>query len=483
MGYSDVILKSFNEQVRNTFVPAGVPDPDTWDVLKKAVGNTNGSQLLYVEGGLFANCMLERPVMNVTISPKRTLANRIPVIRRNTQKSMYSFLTDVADPSGSLPNYPCDDPQMVGNINAAFIEVQKGRVSLKSQTLEMDAIIRRYHQGITTDLYLVGDIRGVSAGFPLGMTENLSLVSQAAVRRQFQLIARGLQNEVSKQFWTGDPTNNAVNTANGGAKQFWGLEYLVADDYGTKSNVTGNNKASLNSDLKDFEDTCIGTANETTGLGLYGYMTELEDTLTQRASLYGYANIEWVWVMHPTHWSALVKYLPCEMLGDGCGTALAGNGTPFPSGVQVVSNDMGIATIRQQMQASMRLNINGRSYAVILDDSLPLTQTGTAPVSHTGDIYFLPLSVEGIPTLFWESADYRELTNALEPIPGGLGGLHGWHDGGMKLSTARHNGFCFDIITKLEVGLVFIAPHLAGRIQNVVACNLQAKPVWNNVTP
>ncbi len=78
-GYADVVLKSYNDQVRNTFVPAGVTDGDAFDVLKKAVGNTNAAQLLYVEGGLFANCMLERPVMNVTITPKRALGNRIPV--------------------------------------------------------------------------------------------------------------------------------------------------------------------------------------------------------------------------------------------------------------------------------------------------------------------------------------------------------------------------------------------------------------------
>ena len=483
-GYSEAVLKSYNDQVRSVFVPAGVQDPDYFDVLKKAVGNTNAAQLLYVDGGLFANCMLERPVMNITITPKRALGNRIPVIRRNTQKSMYGFLTDIAEPSGSLPSYPCDDPQKVGNISAAFIEVSKGRVSLGSQTLEMDKIIQRVHAGITGDLYLVGDVRGVSAGLPEGMTENLSLMAQAATRRQFQLIARGLQNEVMKQFWAGDPTNVTLNTANGGAKQFWGLEFLVADDYdsGTKAGVTGTNLDALNSDIKDFESTCIGAANANTGFGLYGYMTELEDTLTQRASLYGYTNVEWVWVMHPTHWAALVKYLPCEMLGDGCGTALAGGATAMSTGVSVVVNDMGIATIRQQLQSSMRLSVNGRSYPVILDDSMPVAQAGSAaPYTTVGDIYFLPLSVEGQPVLFWDSADYRAVAPALEPIPGGLGGLHGWHDGGIKLSTARHNGFCFDIISKMELGLVFIAPHLAGKIENVAACNLQQKTVWYSV--
>lgn len=480
-GYTEAVLKSYNEQVRNTFVPPGVADGDAFDVLKKAVGNTNSAQLLYVEGGLFANCMLERPVMNTTITPKRALGNRIPVIRRNTQKSMYGYLTDIAEPSGSLPSYPCDDSQAVGDLSAAFIEVERGRVSLQSKTLEMDKIIQRYHNGISTDLYIVGDVRGVSAGVPTGMEDDQAFLSQSAVRRQMQLITRGLQQEVMRQFWSGDPTNGALNTVNGGAKQFWGLEFLVADDYGTKTNVTGTNKTALNSDIKDFESTCIGAANANTSLGLYGYMSELEDTITQKASLQGFTNVEWVWVLHPTHWAALVKYLPYEMLGDG-GTVLAGGASVMNNNVSVVVNDMGIATIRQQLQSSMRLNVNGRTYMVILDDSMPIAQTGSAaPYSNTGDIYFLPLTVEGQPVLFWESADYRELTNALEPIPGGLGSLHGFVDGGMKLVTARHNGFCFLVQAKMELGLVLLAPQLSGKISNVTACVLQSKTVFNSV--
>lgn len=471
--FADTILKAYNDQVRNIFVPPGVQDGDYFDILKKAVGSENSAQLLYVDGGLFANCMLERPVMNITITPQRALGNRIPVIRRNTQKSMYAFLTDVADPSGSLPDYPCDDTQQVGNLTAAFIEVEKGRASLATQTIEIDRIIQRAHQGIVGDLYLVGDVRGVSAGITDDMTGNLSLMTQAAVRRQFQLVARGLQREILKQFWTGDPTNNALNTTHGGAKQFWGMEFLVANDYGTKTNVTGTNKTKLNSDIKDFESTCIGAANATTGLGLYGYMSELEDTLTQRASLYGYSNVEWVWVMHPTHWSALVKYLPYEMLGDGS-TVLPGGGNVMNNGVSVVVNDMGIATIRQQLQQSMRLSINGRMYPVILDDSMPITVSGTAPVEHLGDVYFIPLTVEGQPVLFWDSADYRAVANALEPMPNG--GMLGWHDGGVKFSVVEQIKFCFRVTSKIESAIVFLAPHLAGKIENVNACTLQTKP-------
>lgn len=438
--------------------------------LKKDVGNTNDAQLLYIDGGLFTDCCLSRPVLNLTLNPTRSLGNMIPVVRRNTQKSKYAFLTDIAEPTGALAAEPCDDPQQVGDIAACFLELEKGRQSFMSKTLELDAIIRRLCEGITTDLYLVGDVRGVSARVPTSASGNLSLVAGGAVRRQMQLIGRALQRSTLKQFWSGDPTNGALNT--NGSKQFWGLDFLIADDYGTaaKPFVTGTQCEKLNSDIKDF-DSCIGAANATTGIGLYGYMQELEDTLFNKASYHGYSSVEWVWVMHPTLWSAIVKYLPCELLDGSCSTVP--NNSPGIG--QIVSDGVSIAALRNQLTRTMSLDVNGRNYRVVLDDALPVTVTAGPPVTHTGSIYFVPLSVEGEPVLFWESANYSELTQALAPIPGGLGGMLGWSDSGLFLWAVENRNYCFNIRVKDEIALYFIAPHLAGKVQNVSACNLQEK--------
>ena len=113
----------------------------------------------------------------------------------------------------------------------------------------------------------------------------------------------------------------------------------------------------------------------------------------------------------PTIWSAIVKYLLCEMLSGNCAQPLAGN-TPLADNVQININDFGIATVRQQLQQSMRIDVNGRTYRVILDDSIPLTRAGVAPnVSHTSDIYFIPLTVDGQRTLFWDVAGFRAVSH------------------------------------------------------------------------
>lgn len=471
---NETLLKSYNDQIRNVFIPKGVSNPEDWDIpLRKDLANTNEAQLLYVNGGLFSDCCLERPVMNVTLTPMRSLANRIPVFMRNTQRSTYALLTGIDEPTGSLPENPCDNSPQGCNFSACYIDTAKGRMSFETCTLEMDAIIEKLCRGVHDDLFFIGNVRGVSDLIPNGILENSALIAQGAVRRQIQLLGRYLQREVLRQFWTGDPTNPALNTAGGGARQFWGLDFLIADDYDRKPFVRGDGCDQLNSDVKDFENTCIG-GRDANGFGIYSYMQAMEDTLFNRAALHGYSNVEWVWVMHPIAWSELVKTLPCEMLSDSCAAPLY-VGPPAVPGVTVVSNDMGQVALRQELQSTMRIPVNGRTYQVILDDSAPLVNNGGTPPTYTTSIYFVPLVVDGQPVLFWDSKDYRVLEQELSPVPGGLGGLHGWTDGGTRLLTVEHRKTCFHIWGKAELSLILLSPYLAGRIDNVNICPLQTK--------
>lgn len=470
--YSKELLKSYNDQVKNIFTSGAVSErPEDFVVQKAIPGLAGDAQLLYVEGGLFTECGLERPVLNIVSNPQRSLGNFIPVIRRNTQVSKYAFLTDITEPTGDLPDFPCDDPQQVGNLAAAFMSVRKGRASLGSKTLELDTIIQKYHEGITTDLYLVGDVRGVSAVIPGGMQDNLAIMAEMAVNRQFQLIARGLQRMLLKQFWTGDPTNLALNT--GGARQFWGMDFLIADDYASKTWITGTGDAKLNSDIKDFDDTCVGAAEAVTGQGLYEFMQTLAANLDMRANYYGYTNVETVIVMRPEMWQSIVSWLPCEML-QGCGRPVFdGSTTSLGTQVQVTASGSELAAIRERMQRSQRITLNAKEYKVILDDAIPAVRAAGPPASATSSIYFVTLNVDGQPTVFWDSADYRAVSRALQPVGTGM---IGYTDGGLFLSVVDQLRFCFAVTTKCEVGLVNLAPFLCGRIDNVASCTIQAMP-------
>jgi hypothetical protein len=463
-----------SSQELNNFAKQKQKSMMTKDGLGEPLAHENEVALLYNTGGLFADCCLEASVLNTTLNPIYSLANIIPVRPTNLEKLRFAFLTSISDPTTDYPDYPCDPSPVVGDIDGAFAEFYPGRISYRTKTMELDALISKACRGISEDLYLVGSVRGVSAFPTQEQLSDRNFVSRAAVRRQIQLIGRAFQRDLLKQLWTGDPTNGAVNTANGGRKEFWGLNHFIADDYQTELNkpwVDGNNRASLNSDVKDFGSNVIGGE-----VSLYNYLQTLEDTIFQRASMNGLLPTEWVWVMHPHIWSELVKHLPCEMLTDSCGY----------SNVQFTisaDNGMGIQSIRQQMQNSMQISVNGRTHPVILDHSIPATQNvaGETPL-YTSTIYFIPLRVAGEEVLYWTHRDYSLFDEVLSPIPGTADvGLRGWTDGGRFHFIVERSRRCFEVEAKGEFGLVFKAPWLAGRIDNVVANPLQQKPHWNTL--
>jgi hypothetical protein len=437
------------------------------------VAGENEMSVLYETGGLFANCDTEAPVMNTLIQPQFTMANLIPVTPTNNDKVKYSFLTDVTEADDTYPDAPCDASPVVGDINgAAWVEFYPGRISYRTKTGELDYLIRRAHSGIREDLYFIGSIRGVSAIPTANQLRDPDLVKRGAVRRSMMFLMRAMQRDLSNLFWSGDPTNVSTNTTNGGRKEFWGLNALIADDYGTKTFVTGTNKTKLNSFLLDFEDNTIGG-----GTSILSYMQEAEDQIFQRASYMGLLPYKMVIAMHPIVWSEVVKYLPCEMLTDTCVSPTA----PIQSdaGVMVTvngDNGLGMQALRQQLAQGRQLTLNGRVYDVVLDHYIPISKDATDP-EYTSSIYFIPLTVAGETVLEWTHRDYRSFETELTLIPGAVdAGLRGWTDGGRYHLIVERAMRCFEVDTKIEPGLVFRAPHLAARIDNVIARPMTAKP-------
>lgn len=438
------------------------------DFLTKSVGTSNQAQLLYSAGGFFVDCCLEAPIINTTIQPQYALANMIPVYPTSNRKVTFGFLTEIGDPGVTYPNAPCDDDPEVGDINFCKAELEVGRISYQTKTIELDALIEKACMGVREDFYLVGAVRGVSAIPTPQQLADRDFIQRAAVRRQLSLVGRAMQRDLLKQFWTGDPTNATRNTASGGRKEFWGMMNLVANDYGTAAKpwVTGTNCAQLNSDVKTFPG-CVGNGTDS----IYAYMQAVEQNRYNFAAYAGLLPTTWVWVMHPILWNELVKALPCEMMGNGC-VSPAGQAQ-----TQIFSNGMEQAYLRNQLETTMQVSVNGRTYDVVLDSSLPVVQAGAAPnVTYTGDIFFLPLTVAGDPVLYWNYKDYRTLDQQLNAVPTNQAEFRGWTDSGHFHHVIEHKRRCFIISTKGEFNLVFKAPHLAGRLSQVCVKTLQAMP-------
>lgn len=439
--------------------------------MHQKVGNANAAQLLYADGGLFTDLKLERPVLNTLIQPMYSLANAIPVKRTTIEKQHFAFLTDLAAAGTTPQDYPCDDPPQVGGIDALFAQFDIGRIEYSTQTLEKDVLIRRASRGDLTSIYLVGDIRGVSAD-PNGRTLTSSEVLSGAVRYQMHRVGRAIQMTHLDWFWTGDPASATQNGDHGGWKSTYGLNHYIANNYANavaKPWVTGTGtKTKLNSLIVDFTNS--GAQDGIIGGGeskLYPYLQFVESRLHNRASRMGLLPVMWYCVMRPEVWDMVTRYLPCEMVGDSCNGGAVINANDGANGMY---NMM----MRQQLVNTRTLELNGRRTMVVLDDALPYTDNGNDSI--TSSIKWVPMTVAGgYEVLYWRHMDYTQFGSELASLPNNQSDMLGWSDSGRyDWVIQMGKGRCFEIRCKTETALVFLAPHLAASIDNVTVTDLDA---------
>lgn len=422
-------------------------------------------------GGLFADTNLERPVTNITIQPRRALANEVPLVMSNTTQIQYGYVTQVSSNSFTPQDTVCEIPPQVANdISTCVATYSRGRLELASRTLEPDAIIEKLNKGVQDDLYFVGDIRGVGAKLTdVGLNgpvtaRDLPLIHAGTIRRQFMWIGRSLDLLALNWFWYGDPTSVSQNGSGGGWKSFWGLNSLIANDYGSKAFVSGTNCAALNSEVIDFSTY----GNGLVGIDpLYNVMQFLEAKNFNKAFYYGTPIEDFVIAMHPILWDEWQKYLPIEMLSD----SIRIGGTDISATINLNDGAASMWAInkREEMANTQTIRLNNRTYRIKLDGTLNLTSsTVNGKQRYKGTIYGIPLRVAGEQTLYWSATDYRMFDRMLPEIGYDTHYASGWTDGGIfNWVVDRSTGRCFLVRGVVKPGLVFRAPHLAWRLDNV----------------
>ena len=131
--------------------------------------------------------------------------------------------------------------------------------------------------------------------------------------------------------------------------------------------------------------------------------------------------------------------------------------------------------MRQQLARTQTLELNGRVIDVVVDNFIPVTVTPPAPPDephtlYTSSIFFIPFTIAGGQRVLWlEHMDYNEISPALSPIPN-TQDMYGWTDNARFHHAIIRDLRCFKINTKIEPVMIFIAPHLAGRLDNVTVC-------------
>lgn len=427
-----------------------------------AIGDKNAMQLFFSTGGLFADAELENPVVNAMMQPSGGIANALPSGASTVIRRKWALITDIAEETGDDPDAPCDDSPTVGDAAAAFIQFDSfARKSNQTKTGELDAIALKAHNGIHDDLFFVGDVRGQAILPTAQQLSSSRFIEMGAINRGILGIARQGERWLKKKVWTGDPANN---TANGGYKEFIGLEKLISlplsGNYIDHSWVTGSDPNNqLNPVIEDFAGATIGGATS-----IYAYMEEMMDAVIFQVEAAGGSSFSGYWTMRRETWRVLRRHIPAERAywGRSMGASLQYD----------VQGGMMLMSEMQKMESSLRLPVGETNFQVVIDQGMTATYPEGNPKQIISDIFFVITHVDNTQVTEIVYNDYSKLGEPLVPDEVLAGA--GWTDGGRFHYVIDRSKRCFIIDGKFEPQLLARFPQGFIRLTNVLADNKTA---------
>jgi len=418
--------------------------------VQKDISGTPDAQSLFGAGGIFANFGIDNVVISAHMHP-RGMDRLLPVLPNNTTNPLFVYLTGFEDnQNGAMPEGVCDDaPGM--DMKVAHGTATFGRYSQGTREMEVNELMQVMNGHLTTDLRLQGSIFGPGHALLPAQVQNPTDALRYMLQAQMVGAGVGLQRQLNKQLWQGNPVNNA---AGGGYMEFPGLDILI--ETGKIDAVSGVAVPSLDPDVKDFALNAVdGAAPDIVEL-----LSMMAYYLQDNAERTGHAPVEWVIAMRPQLFWELTAVWPCRYLTNRCVTAGGANA--------VVINDDGYVRMRDDLRNNSYLIINGVRYPVVTDDGIfehnAATNAGLNPGEFASDIYFVPLRAGGMPVTYWEHLDY---TQAMAQTAG-LAGRQWWAtDGGRYMWAMQQQNYCFKLQCKIEPRVILRTPFLAGRLKNV----------------
>lgn len=424
-------------------------------------------------GGLFGVSQLpEREVLSTRVQAQG-LVGYLPW--RGTRKMfpLFPYLTGFRATTGSNPSGVCDDGKTAGPGKSAYQTAQFGRYTFMTREMEINRAGQQIDRGENFDYILVNDpLRDAdiinalaNSGLFRGLPPADSLVNGREMLARMIEVGVAFQNQLVAQLWTGNPANNA---AAGGYKEFPGLEILIGTN--KVDALTNTDVPALDSIVRNFNYAKV--TNLTSSGDIVNEVTYIARILKSNASRMGYNPVKWVIAMRESLFYELTKVWPCSYLTYSCAFRTS-DGTV----IQNVSAADQVA-MRDTMRNGRYLLIDGEKWDVVFDDGIVEESSAqTSSISATcfaSDIYFIPLTVKGnFAVTYMEYLDYAGPAGALQAASDGHYINDFWSDGGVYLWHAKPpKNWCVQLIAKMEPRLIFRAPFLAARLNNVQYCPL-----------
>lgn len=435
---------------------------------QKLTATTGTAVNLHGNGGLFANS-LERDVISAHVQTKG-LAGVLPLFPSNVENPILGLLTGISDEIGSVPANPCS-PAPTGYIKGCEITSQFGRLAQDTNVINISDVILKKNRGDFTDLMLRGQVLGLTDLNPVSLNQSdlLNIVTAS------EMINVGVRftRKLNKLLWQGSVANNNVG---GGYKEGPGLDNQIKTgivDYSTNTACPAADSSILNFNFNPMSGASPNIVE---------YMQSMEYQLVHNAERMGMDPTTWVITMRPDAWYELTEIWPCRYNTNRCASATSGNSTVFLDGRQNISD-------RDMMRRSMTIDINSRTYPVVVDDGMyeyNSTTSGSVPAgSFASSICFVPLTIAGgFPVTYREYLDYRQAAIDVSLL---RGKENFWTDDGVYMWVVDQNRLCYVLGGVTEQRVVLRAPQLAGRIDRVLYTPLThlrdsdpASPYWKD---
>lgn len=422
----------------------------------------------YMHGptGIFGVPGVERDVFSTRVRGTG-LGAALPSFGTVDTNPIQAYLTGFTDETGDEADGVCDEPPEAGEIKSCMQGTVFGRVSRKTEPLELNTVGRRTNRGEFMDLQLVNDPL-LDQGFfvPDSVPNSTASVLNREVLARWLMLGVAFENKLSKMLWTGTPVNNTVG---GGYKEFFGLESLVKT--GHTDVITGTSCPSLDSYIVDFN---YASAEDST-YSLFYTLQTMWRYVKHNATTMGMNPVQWALVMPEALFRILTDYWPCVYATGRCGQA-----GDLPNGAPSSSVDaMAMRAMSDAMYNGNYLELDGMRIPVIVDDYMPIdtnAENANVPAgSFSSDIYLLPFTVRGSrPVLYFEYFDFSAANGVMQGIADGRLNNEFWTDGGRFLWTFSRTNWCVSWTAKIEPRLRLQTPHLAARLQNVLYTPLKA---------
>jgi len=410
----------------------------------KDAGTTAGAQL-HGPGGLLATPGLNKQVVNATIMP-RGLSGRIPVRPSIDTNEIFAILTGLTSSTGSEPTAACASWPVVGQFKACRQQHPFGQQGRESQVLNIKYAGQIINRGEFTDNVLFGnpDMGQNNAPAPIDWGRAL----QTEAEKKMAELYTGYFRDYSRYIYTGNPQ---VTAGSQGWMQYRGLDLLVST--GKRDAVTGTLCPAADSIVYDFNGTNVTTSGST----VYSVIANIVTNLERLAEQLGF-EVKWALTMRYGAFWAMTNIWPCVYATSGCGVNTV-----------IRTQSLEEATkMRDDMRQGKYLLIEGKRYEVIVDDMITETPAAGGVVgNYQSDVYFLPLTANGEPTLFWEYFSFNEqaIAAAAKMAPSGYFSVL---QNGRFLQVRQsptHTCVSVEIIERPR--LILMTPFLAAKMQNL----------------